>query len=700
MELPTILGGPILRRAEPSCIYIWIALSRKLEIGAELFHILESETTETVQYLPLDIGLETKTIKAGDQLYVSLIKIMPKDKAFPPYTLLGYNLLFKRGVLHRDLGSFDLLTPGHTDAIVYGNLKYPAFYIDYKHETTRILYGSCRKPHGNGNDAFSAADLLLHEQYQDLSERPSALFLMGDQIYADDVADPLIPILGAVGKTLYVNQGATLPEGSLINDSLSPRLNKINGRQYLIEHLAKFTTRNGDNHLVCFNEYAVMYLMVWNPELWHYVQENELLLSFQQVIDRGMLHLKFDQDKKIRKKELKKLKARYEEQLDHLRNFIPSVSAARRVMANTPTYMIFDDHDITDDWNISPDWTESVSHSPLGQHIVTNGLAAYWLFQGWGNDPETFDQNFLKSIQKYIESKNSQSEEYLYGIKMLSEFQSWHFVAPTIPKTVFLDTRTQREFDPRPKPVKLLNIIEETTRTPFLISNEAWDQITQKLKASGWKNNTPLNIVSPSPVYGMGLIESFLHKYVYPFKVLGIPVQTSFDFDSWKYNGKGFNSFIRTVSKWKPSYCVLLSGDVHFSTQVKSEIQYDNGDKLFFFQAINSPIVNESFTGIWGGLMKTVMWFNARKRKKYTLHRLCDQEYNLTLQTQPPNKTSNHLWTETIQYLPFEDNSIIETTNSIGSLKNRKGKIENTLLIGSEKVNSASKILFNLPMRE
>ncbi|MGA9228130.1 MAG: hypothetical protein WB217_17415, partial [Mesobacillus sp.] len=172
MKLPTILGGPILRRAEPSCIYIWIALSRKLEFGAELFHILESESTDHVQYLPLDSELETTTIKAGEQLYVSLIKIMPKNETFPSNTLIGYNLLFKRGVLHRDLGSFDLLTPGHSDSIVYGNLKYPAFYIDHKRGPNRILYGSCRKPHGNGNDAFSAADLLLKEQYRNLSERP------------------------------------------------------------------------------------------------------------------------------------------------------------------------------------------------------------------------------------------------------------------------------------------------------------------------------------------------------------------------------------------------------------------------------------------------------------------------------------------------------------------------------------------------
>lgn len=682
MKLPTILGGPILRRVEPSCIYIWIALSRKLDISAELFQINVSESNNEYKYLPLEIDTQTTTIKAGEQLYVSLIKISSNNANLPPYTLLGYNLLFKRGRRYLDLGSFDLLSPGHQDSIVYGILKYPAFYIDL--EPTRILYGSCRKIHGNGKDAFSAADLLMTEQHLNLSERPNALFLMGDQIYADDVPDPLIDIVTEISQKLFGNQDEILMDDSLmLNQSLFHRLNKVNGRQYLVEHLAKFTTRHGDNHLIRFSEYTVMYLLVWSPDLWHYVQENELLLPFQQIIDSGKLHLKFENDEQKRKKELAKLKARYVDQLDNLRDFIPSVSAARRLMANTPTYMIFDDHDITDDWNISKDWTTSVSHSVLGKHIITNALAAYWLFQGWGNDPETFDLTFLKSVQKYIEAKNIQSEDYLKGIKMLSEFHSWHFVAPTIPKTVFLDTRTQREFDPRPKPVKLLNIIEETTLTPFLISNEGWDRITEKLMLSGWRKNTPLNIVSPSPFYGMGLIESFLHKYVYPFKILGIPVQTSFDFDSWKYNGKGFHEFLSRVGGWKPSYCVLFSGDIHFSYSVKSEVQLDNGDKLSLNQFTSSPIDNESFTGIWGALMKTVLWFNARKRKKRNLHRNCDQEFNLTLQTVPLDTNSPQIWTEIIQYLSFEDGSIIETRNSMGFLRVLSGKIENTLLMAS-----------------
>ncbi|HEY6669151.1 MAG TPA: hypothetical protein VI033_08365 [Candidatus Nitrosopolaris sp.] len=46
-------------------------------------------------------------------------------------------------------------------------------------------------------------------------------------------------------------------------------------------------------------------------------------------------------------------------------------------MANIPTYMMFDDHDITDDRNITREWNERVKESDYGKQIVANGLAAF-----------------------------------------------------------------------------------------------------------------------------------------------------------------------------------------------------------------------------------------------------------------------------------------------------------------------------------
>ena len=56
-----------------------------------------------------------------------------------------------------------------------------------------MFYGS--KLHGKGEDCLVIADKLIKDSVKDLNRRPSALFLTGDQIYADDVAGPLIRYL-------------------------------------------------------------------------------------------------------------------------------------------------------------------------------------------------------------------------------------------------------------------------------------------------------------------------------------------------------------------------------------------------------------------------------------------------------------------------------------------------------------------------
>ncbi len=64
------------------------------------------------------------------------------------------------------------------------------------------------------------------------------------------------------------------------------------------------------------------------------------------------------------------------------------MSRVARVLANTSTMMIFDDHEITDDWYISAPWRTRVLVAPLGRAIIRNGLMAYTVFQATGNDPQ------------------------------------------------------------------------------------------------------------------------------------------------------------------------------------------------------------------------------------------------------------------------------------------------------------------------
>ncbi|HEV8324732.1 MAG TPA: hypothetical protein VG389_24155 [Myxococcota bacterium] len=59
----------------------------------------------------------------------------------------------------------------------------------------------------------------------------------------------------------------------------------------------------------------------------------------------------------------------------------------QQVLANVPSFMMFDDHDVTDDWNITRAWRDQARREPWRSAVVA-AQAAYWLYQGWGNlDP-------------------------------------------------------------------------------------------------------------------------------------------------------------------------------------------------------------------------------------------------------------------------------------------------------------------------
>jgi hypothetical protein len=69
----------------------------------------------------------------------------------------------------------------------------------------------------------------------------------------------------------------------------------------------------------------------------------------------------------------------------------------RRVLANIPTYMIFDDHEVTDDWNITYRWQKLTRGNSLGRGVTRNALAAFTIFQYWGNDPRACRGNSIQS---------------------------------------------------------------------------------------------------------------------------------------------------------------------------------------------------------------------------------------------------------------------------------------------------------------
>ena len=83
----------------------------------------------------------------------------------------------------------------------------------------------------------------------------------------------------------------------------------------------------------------------------------------------------------------KKLEERHAIKVEQMTAFYDGSAEGRRTLANVPTYMIMDDHDVTDDWNLNPIWVDRVNKTTFGRAILRNALASYTVFQDWGNDP-------------------------------------------------------------------------------------------------------------------------------------------------------------------------------------------------------------------------------------------------------------------------------------------------------------------------
>ncbi|RKQ30518.1 hypothetical protein [Oceanobacillus halophilus] len=677
MRIPFLLAGPIIRRTEPTQVTIWLATSKDVHIEAVLYTI-DAKKEKNNKYHLFHTKTFNKTIRAGKRMYIHLIKISPEKSNFPTDHLLGYNLLFTNGNDIFDLGDLDLLSKSNPDSIVYDEWKFPTFYIQEK-LPANILYGSCQKPHGKGDNAFISADFTTQAHHSDLKKRPSALFLMGDQIYADDVGDPVFPAIQWWSDLLIGENtdAITEMEPLLKHEPFLSSINKVQSRQYIMSNFANFTSGNAANHMIRFGEYAVLYLLTMGPSLW---LAHDSIPTFEELTDNNNIYFMYTQkNEKNFQKELKQHKKRYEEEKSEVLSYLKTLAQTRRIMANTPTYMIFDDHDITDDWNISFDWAQNVYQSSLGKHTVANGLSAYLLFQAWGNDPENLD--------KMIDKLSPQLPHYLREcrfeenwIQRIIRYERWSFVAPTKPRSLFLDIRTKRNYELQPKPIRVINKMEEEQRAAQLIGEHGWRINTTILKESDWQKGDRLIIVSPTPLYGVGIIESFLKRFVYPLRILGIPVHYDLDFEAWKYNEKSFSNFLNHIINWQLDQCIILSGDVHYASAVKSQVSLNDQKEMKILQFTSSPIRNMSFSGLWGKLLKIPVWLNSFSRKHRTIYRSCNEQYTFSTSRKVYSRNKKLKWREEINYLSTSRGSVILTDNNIGLVTIDNEEVSNKLL--------------------
>jgi hypothetical protein len=222
-----------------------------------------------------------------------------------------------------------------------------------------VAHTSCRKPHGGGRDGLALlTDELDLRFVPNPPPQPHLLLLTGDQIYADEVGHPLMPRILRVATDLV-----GIDETDVFGPS-SP----IGGRGP--GTLALGYTGATANHLWTFGEFIAMYLLTWSPVLWATtLPQFPTAATIPPDVDPSLTKDGWDNDR------------------DNVQLHRNALGKVRRILANVPSLMIFDDHEITDDWNIYYAWVNSVYSKPAGRRAVTSGLLAYALFQHWGNKP-------------------------------------------------------------------------------------------------------------------------------------------------------------------------------------------------------------------------------------------------------------------------------------------------------------------------
>jgi hypothetical protein len=567
-----LLAGPILRRADAQSVAVWLATSRPFSDTPEL-HVypVEGLRQRKPGYSPAVSGpTEHLSYQLGAKLHVHLFLAYPTKKTtngaagqkrFPEGRLLAYDFRLPNGQ--------PAFSPREMQSITLPPFDRPTFILQPTTRTARnALYLSCRKFHGAGADASHSAFELLRRHSRDVALRPHSLFMTGDQIYADDVSALLIRWLTELGQGLL---GTYEP----IPDLPAPEGIKIGGREQLVQAKAKFTSSSAGNHLLTFGEFAAAYLVAWNPEMWP-----ARLPSAGQV--HGAMASPGESLGKYQHKHARERRSLLEARRGS--------EALRRVLANVATYMVFDDHEVTDDWNLNPKWIEEVHGTQAGRRIMANGLAAYWAFQDWGNEPERFrDGALAKTVEDHLKALSSGGTSphgRRYEEQLLAAH--WNYTAPGQPIALVLDARTrrlrhqsQRRWDwdgalPSPR----------SRKAPLLLDSDALSALHSDLRRAKYRRGHGLLLVTGTPVFGIEGIEALQ-------ELIGRLSPTTVDLESWSANPRSFANLLDSLLSHRPNPLVILSGDVHYGFEAGGRL-FKGGNEYPFVQLTGSATKNET----------------------------------------------------------------------------------------------------------
>jgi len=591
-QLPLILAGPILRRTDPETVTVWLALRAACEVTLEIYATIGGDGLAVGSLL-----LEGKatTIAVGQHLHLVAVTATATTLPLVPGQIYVYDLKFRQlpvagsavsamPVSAMQQNEWTLPQALNSAALPQISISYfdhqlPSFALPPDDlNQLRIMHGSCRKIHGGDRDALPIVDDLIQQSCTLANARPHQLFLTGDQIYGDEVADPLLMAITDAGDTLlgweerlpldeHLAQKYPVPS----NAALLPKHLKPGQRSQVAEDLGGFTAGLYDqpecakSHLFSLGEYCAAYLFSWSQVLW------AELPTATEVGRKSKSAKVWQQERRV------------------ITTFAQTLWKVRRVFANLPTYMIFDDHDVSDDWYLNREWCLRVLSKSLGKRSVQNGMLSYALFQGWGNTPQQFEsgagRTLLQATKTWSASQGTDTtaESTIAqclglpdcdaeglprfrqdgNVLVLDHGESaieWHYSVRTrCYEVIVLDTRTWRGY-PADQP---------TNAPPMLLSPTAFDrqlrqpmQQTDRLKQQGKSQVIATLVVAPTNLVSLEAIDWVQHWNLKQGKTFHNDVG-----DAWNINKYAFSKLLNTLFEQRDRI-IILSGDIHYGSTV------------------------------------------------------------------------------------------------------------------------------------
>ena len=510
--MPQVIAGPIVRKVTSTECHIWVVTSNA---DSPTLNLSANEVV-------VSGNCQRETIRVGKYAFIHLLSFTSSEP-FEDTARIGYSLSFSDDAQQ---ASWENEQRG----LLYDGQSSLCFHYTETPET--ILHGSCRKPHFHSDDALAQVDVLHKIAFKKQNDFPDLLLMTGDQIYADDVAGPMLKAIHSVIDRLGLYHEAL--EGAVVTNTneLATHEHGYYEREQLLPQIATntvlssiffgakkkpvFTSVNAQNHLIGSAEIIAMYLLVWSDTLWADIN-----------IDKDGIPPKYH--------------AIFDKEHEALNGFVKQLPQVRRALAHIPTYMIFDDHDVTDDWNLTRGWEQEVYGNPLSKRMIGNALIGYLLCQGWGNAPKKVAPLIAKVQESMGESGLNSHDEI---IDELLDFDQWHYRLDTTPPIEVLDTRTQRWRS------------ESNMNKPSGLMD--WEALCDFQHSIIGKES--VIVVSAAPIYGVKVIEAIQKVFTFFGKALTV------DAENWMAHKGTANVILNIFRHYKtPPDFIILSGDVHYS---------------------------------------------------------------------------------------------------------------------------------------